>query len=120
MALAQSGLNIRDPQQAYDQRRRTERRACNLQAVIVTRHGEISGRIYNLSAGGAGISIDPVVSLRPGESFVLRHDVLGEIPCIVRWAVHPRFGAEFTVAGAALASVHAVYDRLSADPGGEV
>lgn len=118
MTLASRGSSPVQTPQVLDQRRRSERRACNLHATIVTRHGEIRGRIDNLSAGGAGISTDPVVSLWPGESFLLRSEQLGEIPCIVRWATHPRFGAEFAVTGQALAAAFQVYDQLRSSADG--
>lgn len=118
MALASSGWSTVQTPQALDPRRRSDRRTCNLPAMIITVHGEIRVRIYNLSAGGVGVTTDPIVVLRPGETFLLRQDQLGEIPCIVRWSMHPRFGAEFTGSGAALTAVNLLYDQLphSADP----
>lgn len=119
MALAPGGSSIVQTPQVLDQRRRSERRACDLPAFIITRHGEIRARVNNLSAGGAGISIDPVVSLRPGETFLLRSDQLGEIPCIVRWTMHPRLGVEFAVAGQSLAAAHRFYDQLQPSGDGD-
>ncbi|MFM8746385.1 MAG: PilZ domain-containing protein [Aestuariivirga sp.] len=98
--------------QAFSQRRRADRRDCNLDATITTRHGEIRARVHNLSAGGVGFSIDPVISLKPGDVFTLRHEKLGDVACVVRWAMQSRHGAEFTETGAPLAGVHAFYDTL--------
>lgn len=109
------GISLKNGREGFlphDQRRRTDRRPCNLEATITMRHGEFRARIHNLSAGGLGFSIDPVIPLRPGEIFTLRHEKLGDVACVVRWSMQSRHGAEFTGAAAALASVHAYYDTL--------
>jgi hypothetical protein len=112
MGVGISLMNSLEGARPFDQRRRTDRRLCNLQALITTRHGEVRAQVHNLSAGGIGFSIDPVISLKPGDIFTLRHEKLGDVACVVRWSMQSRHGAEFTETGAALASVHAFYDTL--------
>ncbi len=112
MGVGISLKNSFESTRPYDQRRRTDRRDCSLDVIITTRHGDVRARIHNISAGGIGFSIDPVISLKPGDLFTLRHEKLGDVACVVRWSMQSRHGAEFTESGAALASVHAFYDAL--------
>lgn len=100
--------------QHVDHRRR-DRRDCNLPALIATRDGEFSARIINISAGGVGFTIDPMLSLKPGERVMLRQSLLGEVRCVVRWGMHPRYGAEFEPPGRTPPGAQALYDSL--DPG---
>ncbi|MFN4141257.1 PilZ domain-containing protein [Aestuariivirga sp.] len=101
----------------FDLRPRLERRTCDLAARIATVHGEAHARILNISAGGIGFTTDPVLMLKPGEAFIIRHDRLGDVRCQLRWALHPRYGAEFDAAGKASGAVHAFYDSLPPEPG---
>lgn len=100
-----------------DQRRRLERRECDLLATAGTSHGEARVRILNISAGGVGFTIDPILSLKPGDRITLRHEKLGELPCLIRWSLHPRYGAEFAFSGKIPAGVSAFYDSLSSGRG---
>lgn len=99
-----------------DQRRRLERRDCDLQAMAGTSHGDARVRVLNISAGGIGFTIDPMLALKPGDRMTLRHDLLGEIPCLIRWSLHPRYGAEFEFSGKIPAGISAFYDSLSSGP----
>lgn len=101
---------------AFDQRRRSERRACALTAVIDTGRGAASARITDLSACGIGFVLDTVLALRPGERMLMRHDQLGSVPCVIRWVMHPRYGAEFDAGGKLLAQINAFYDSLPHHP----
>jgi hypothetical protein len=100
-----------------DLRRRLERRDCSLMAGISTRHGEARVRVINVSAGGIGFTTDPVLALKPGDRFTLRHERLGDLRCIVRWGLHNRYGAEFEPPGRTPAGIQAFYDSLSTGPG---
>lgn len=102
---------------ALDQRRRSERRACRLRVAIRTPKGDFHVRLDNISAGGVGFTADPVIALRPGEKLLLSDERLGSVACVVRWAAHPRYGAEFEVVGKPLARVNAFYDSLAPAPG---
>lgn len=105
--------------QPLDHRRR-DRRDCNLQAALTSTHGEWSARIINISAGGLGFTIDPMLALKPGERITLRQRDLGEVRCIVRWSTHPRYGAEFDPPGRTPPGASALFDSLgppSAFPG---
>lgn len=95
-----------------EQRRRLDRRICDLAAAIGTRHGETRIRLINISSGGVGFSIDPMLTLKPGDRVILKHGQLGEISCLVRWSLHPRYGAEFEFPGKLPAGVGAFYDSL--------
>lgn len=106
------GVERLSPAQTLDHRR-LERRACDESAVILTRHGEARVRIINLSAGGVGFTTDPVLALKPGERVRLRHGQMGEVQAVVRWGLHPRYGAEFDPPGSAPNAVCAFYDTLA-------
>lgn len=98
--------------------RRSDRRQCDFGAVIVSPYGEWRARIVNISAGGLGFTIDPMLDLKPGERITLREQTLGEVRCTVRWSLHPRYGAEFEPRGRTPAGVCALYDSLEpADSG---
>lgn len=100
--------------QPFDPRRR-DRRACDLRAVICTRDGELSARILNISGEGIGFAIDPLLGLKPGDGITLRQETMGEVRCIVRWTLHPRYGAEFEPPGKTPPGVRDIYDSI---PGG--
>jgi hypothetical protein len=53
--------------------------------------------------------------LRPGERIMMRQDMLGEVRCIVRWTLHPRYGAAFEPNGKMPPGVRAVCDSLGPD-----
>lgn len=99
------------------QQRRSERRACRLSVSVHAAHRDFHIRLENLSAGGIGFTLDTVLALKLGERLVLSDERLGNVACVVRWAAHPRYGAEFEAAGAALDRVHALYDSLAPAPG---
>jgi hypothetical protein len=92
--------------------RHGDRRECNLAATVTTGHGECRARIVDISQGGLSFSIDAMLKLRPGERFVMRQDVLREVRCIVRWRLHPRYGAAFEPAGRMPPGARAIYDSL--------
>ncbi len=94
-------------------RRRAERRDCSLTAAISTPHGEARVRVINVSAGGIGFTTDPVLGLKPGDRFTLRHEKLGDVRCLVRWGLHNRYGAEFEPPGRTPGGIQAFYDSLS-------
>ncbi|MEI7599606.1 MAG: PilZ domain-containing protein [Aestuariivirga sp.] len=100
-----------------DQRRRSERRPCPLAVTVRCNAGDHPARLIDLSSGGAGIRIDTLVALKPGTRFFLIHPALGEVPCILRWAMHPRYGAEFQMGNYTLSRIGALYDSLPPGPG---
>lgn len=102
---------------ALDRRRRSERRACALRVTLRTSDGDVSATLRDLSAEGIGFRAETIMALRPGMRFTLVHPQLGEAPCILRWATHPLYGAEFPAGHQPLARVHAVYDGLPPAPG---
>lgn len=102
---------------ALSQRRRGERRFCDIAVTIRTGGGDFAGRILDLSAGGFGIRIDTLLPLRPGARLLLIHPELGHVPCQLRWAIHPRYGAEFSPGHPANARINALYDSLPPAPG---
>ena len=112
MVIDQTGAERLNAAQSFDLRQR-ERRGCNLFAVISTIHGESGVRIINISAGGVGFTIDPMLALKPGERVTLRQAVLGEVRCIIRWTIHPRYGAEFDPPGRSPPGARALYDSLA-------
>lgn len=101
---------------AFDQRRRSERRICDLQVVVRTSGGDMSGRLVDVSAGGLGLRIATLSPLKPGMKLLVVHHRLGDIPCVLRWSMHPRYGAEFLAGRNALSRVHALYDALPRAP----
>lgn len=98
-------------------RRRSERRACPLAVIVRSTAGDHPARLLDLSSGGAGMRIDTLVPLKPGTRFILIHPALGEVPCILRWAMHPRYGAEFQTGRQTLSRIGALYDSLPPAPG---
>ncbi len=96
--------------------RRQERRECDLGCSITTSHGEARIRLINISPGGIGFTADPVLAFRPADQFTLRHTKLGDLRCVVRWALHPRYGAEFDAAGKTSQTVRQFYDSLPPGP----
>ena len=101
----------------FDHRRR-DRRACDLGAAVVTCHGEWRARIINVSAGGLGFTIDPMLGLKPGQHIMMRQQTLGQVRCIVRWSLHPRYGAEFDPPGRTPAGARTLYDLLGPETPG--
>ena len=102
---------------AYSQRRRSERRLCDLPVVVRTSGGEFLASLLDLSSGGAGLRIATLMPFRPGARFRLVDARIGDIRCVVRWAMHPRYGVEFAAGPQTLARIHAFYDTLPAPPG---
>ncbi|PZF76269.1 hypothetical protein DK847_13815 [Aestuariivirga litoralis] len=102
---------------ALDQRRRSERRACSLAVSLRGGSGTYLARLTDLSADGIGMRIDTLAPLKPGTSLTLTHPELGEVPCLLRWSMHPRYGAEFQATTRVLARIRAYYDSLPPGPG---
>ena len=102
---------------ALDQRRRSERRTCNIAVTIRTGGGDFAARLLDLSAGGFGARIETLLPLRPGAQLMLIHPQLGQVPCQLRWAIHPRYGAEFHAGEQARARIETLYDGLAPGPG---
>lgn len=102
---------------SFDLRRRSERRSCPLAVTVRSSAGEHLARLIDLSSGGAGLRIDTLVAMKPGSRFILIHPALGEVPCILRWAMHPRYGAEFQTGSYTLSRIGALYDSLPPAPG---
>ena len=101
---------------SFDHRPRVDRRTCRLTARIATRGGHTVCTIVNISIGGLGFDLAPLIRLRLGEAIVILHDRLGELHATVRWSMHPRYGAAFDAAGARSQAVRAFYDSLPAEP----
>lgn len=99
-----------------DQCRRLERRDCDLQATAGTSHGDARVRVINISAGGIGFTIDPMLTLKPGDRITLQHERLGAVPCLIRWSLHPRYGAEFAFAGKIPTGISTFYDSRPPGP----
>lgn len=97
---------------ALDQRRRSERRSCRLDVTLRTPGGDCHALLLDISAGGVGIRLDTLMRLRPGMTVSLVAPLLGQVTCVVRWAMPPLYGAEFTAAGHALTGVRRFYDSL--------
>jgi hypothetical protein len=92
------------------QRLRAERRACNLDISIETPHGNAAAKVGNISAGGIGFTT--FLRLRPGEQLQVSSPMIGRLTCVVRWAAHPRYGAEFTHSPQVGSTAFAFYDSL--------
>jgi hypothetical protein len=101
----------------FDHRRRSERRACDLDVVVRTGSGELPARLLDVSAGGLGLHIATLMALKPGARLLVIHPRFGEVPCVLRWAMHPRYGAECLAGSHAQGRVHAFYDALPRGPG---
>ena len=93
---------------------RQQRRICKLLAAITTRFGDTHGHIVNVSEGGLGMLLDPLMRLRPGEKITVRDASIGELTCTVRWTAHPQYGVEFEPLGKKSKTVRAFYDSLPA------
>jgi len=102
---------------AVDLRRRSVRRVCNLDVVVRIDGGDIAARLLDISESGLGLSIASLMALKPGVRLLIIHPRLGEVPCLLRWAMHPRYGAECLAGRHALGRVHAFYDSLPRAPG---
>lgn len=98
---------------ALDPRRRSERRPCRLDVTIRTPVGDCKALLVDLSERGAGIRLDPIIRLRPGTPISIIASKLGDIASIVRWAIPPHYGAEFTAAGKDHPLVRSFYDTLA-------
>jgi PilZ domain len=116
MSIELAGVDRFNTVRPFDHRR-LDRRACDLRAALATSHGEIGARIVNISAAGVGFTIDPMLGLKPGERVILKQETLGEVRCIVRWTMHPRYGAEFEPGGRTPPGAHALYEELEAGSG---
>lgn len=92
--------------------RHSERRDCDLAAAVTTGHGESRARIINISGGGLSFTIDTMLRLRPGERITMRQQLLGDVRCIVRWTIHPRYGAAFEPDEKMPPGVRVIYDSL--------
>lgn len=101
-----------------DQRRRSERRSCRLRVALLARHGTFHALLDDISAGGIGFTTDRLLALRPGDRLVLSLGELGDAACVVRWAAHPRYGAEFDPGSKLPAGIKTFYDSLGTSPGG--
>ena len=99
-----------------DKRRGWERRACALAVSMRTPGGDYAARLIDFSPGGIGVRIDALTPLRLGTRLLLVHPALGEVPCVLRWSTHPRYGAEFQAGSHALARIRALYDSLPPVP----
>lgn len=99
------------------QRLRAERRQCSLAIAIETPHGKAGATLRNISAGGIGFETDPILLLRPGDHVLASHPAIGRIACVVRWAIHPRYGAEFIGSQLGRSTALAFYDSLPPAPG---
>ncbi|MCA3555215.1 PilZ domain-containing protein [Aestuariivirga sp.] len=97
---------------ALDQRRRSGRRACSLAVTVRTGGGDYLARLLDLSADGIALRIDALAPLRVGARLILIHPELCEVACVLRWSMHPRYGAEFQATDRALARIRAFYDSL--------
>jgi hypothetical protein len=95
-----------------------DRRDCDIGATVISCHGEWRARIINISAGGLGFAIDPMLALKPGERITVRQQTLGEARCIVRWSLHPRYGAAFEPPGRMPPGAGTLYDSLGAGVSG--
>lgn len=95
----------------FDHRRR-DRRRCDLGAAIIISHGELRARIVDISAGGIGFTIDPILGLKPGERIIMRQETLGEVRCVIRWSIHPRYGAAFDPDDRTPPGARTLYDSL--------
>ena len=101
----------------FEPRRRSERRACDLDVVVRTGNGDLPARLFDVSAGGFGLRIATLMALKPGARLLVIHPRLGEVACVLRWAMHPRYGAECLAGSHAQSRVHAFYDSLPRAPG---
>jgi len=110
MPAESNGPQHRAAPGARMQHLRAERRACNLDISVETEHGHARATLRNISAGGIGFTT--ILRLRPGERLQASHSLIGRLACIVRWAIHPRYGAEFTQSLQAGATAFAFYDSL--------
>ena len=114
MSLDVFGVERFKSARSFDHRRRQDRRGCDLSAALATSHGEVRARIVDISAGGIGFVLDPVLGLKAGEKVTVRQETLGEFRCVVQWALHPRYGAAFEPGASPSRAVCAFYDSLPA------
>ena len=117
MPAESHGLHRAETFSALDQRRRFARRRCSLRVLLGTPGGEVWARLTDMSEGGLGFTSDSLLMLRPGQRVLINHQKVGAVCCVVRWAIPPRYGAEVTASGSALARLKAFYDALAPDPG---
>lgn len=112
MPAEHPGLATPPAHRVFELRRRSERRSTSLAAVIVTSDGEVHARLTDVSAGGLGLRVDHLAMLRPGQHLRVTCPQFGEVTCIIRWAIPPRYGAEVTSRGHELARLRHFYDTL--------
>ncbi len=108
-----------DIRSIHDSRRRTERRACSLPVMVGTPDGEFRARLTDVSENGVAFRSDSLFVVRPGQRLRIANPQFGEVSCIVRWATPPRYGAEITASGTALAHFKSFHDTLAPDSGDE-
>jgi hypothetical protein len=96
---------------------RSARRDCCLDVNLETPQGSTRAMLRNISAGGIGFTLDSFMFLKPGDQLFASHALLGRLACCVRWAIHPRYGAEFTGSAQTRSSAIAFYDTLVPSPG---
>jgi hypothetical protein len=92
--------------------RRAERRRCRIEATILTAHGETGVTIIDIAAGGLALLVDPLLPLKPGERIMVRQQTLGEVRCIIRWGLHPRYGVQFDPPGRTPSGAQKLYGSL--------
>ena len=102
--------------------RRADRRRCRIDAGLVTPYGETGAVIMDIGAGGLALLVDPLLTLKPGERITVREKLLGEVRCVIRWGLHPRYGVQFDPPGKTPPGAHRLYESLppsedAADPG---
>lgn len=93
-------------------RRRAERRACKLEAILRVRGHSIRCTVVNISEGGAGITTDSIAQLQTGQVVILSAQPLGDLTCVVRWRADLHYGLEFDATGSRSPAVHAFFDSL--------
>lgn len=112
-----TGIETRPSRRSLHQRRRSERRGCDLMITVRAAGAEYAARLLDLSEGGAGLGIATLIPFRPGATIRLAGAPLGDVRCVIRWAIHPRYGVEFQGGPQTLERVRALYDSLPAPTG---
>lgn len=101
------------PEEKSDFLPRQQRRDCVLVARLVMDGRQAHCVVRNISLGGVGIKIDPIIKLRAGQTLNLSCDALGSIACAVRWCSHPSYGLEFDERGKISPKVREYFDTLT-------
>jgi hypothetical protein len=96
--------------------RRADRRKCRIEAGIVTPHGETGAIILDIAAGGLALLVDPLLTLKPGERITVKQKMLGEVRCVIRWGLHPRYGVQFDPPGRTPPGAQRLYESLPPGP----